>query len=182
MWALTVELSVLLAHEPLNPTASAWVVSVWLSNWAVCSALIERLETSRLVPGPVLSAMEAEVPPPVLVFAMAAAPATTPPLPETAWAKLMSSPSAAIESAARCSVGIPPARRDRSCWARRRCSLCRRSVDRAVAGSKATGAAPTKSTGVRRWSPTENFGWESAIVTAPLPGCGKVPPEVMSAF
>ena len=32
------------------------------------------------------------------------------------------------------------------------------------------------------WSPAENSGWRSAIVMAPQPGCGKVPPEVMRAF
>ena len=61
---------------------------VWPSNSAVCCAVMVRLETSRMVPGPVLSAIVALAPPPVLVFAEAAAPATRPPLPEIASAKV----------------------------------------------------------------------------------------------
>ena len=87
MWALTVELSVLLAHEPLNPTASAWVVfGLAVELGGVQYALIERLETSRRRPGPVLSAIEADVPAPGVGVCHGGGARDHAAAPETAWA------------------------------------------------------------------------------------------------
>ncbi len=92
IFASTVEVTTLVAQEPLKPTAEAWIVFVWLSKRAVCCARMDRLDTSSVVRTAsavfVSSATAALVELVAVTFDSAPEPATRPPLPASDFAKL----------------------------------------------------------------------------------------------